>query len=123
VGVCQLSLHYADLYERARIQHAGEFLRRLVLAMAATASVLAGLYAWFPRWAIGPGVFLAAAAIVVWLVPSWRLAFVWLASRLAPRERLLIVGTNAAAVALARELDDRRQELGVEVAGFADASV
>jgi sugar transferase (PEP-CTERM system associated) len=38
----------------------------------------------------------------------------------APRERLLLVGTNAAAIDLARELFERRQELGVEIVGFVD---
>jgi sugar transferase (PEP-CTERM system associated) len=40
--------------------------------------------------------------------------------RLSPAERLLIVGTNHAAVDLARELFDRRHELGVELVGFVD---
>ena len=46
--------------------------------------------------------------------------FAWLTSRIAPRERLLLVGTGAAAVELARELFERRQELGVEIVGFVD---
>jgi sugar transferase (PEP-CTERM system associated) len=39
---------------------------------------------------------------------------------MAPRERLLLVGTGAAAIELARELYDRRHELGVEIVGFVD---
>jgi exopolysaccharide biosynthesis polyprenyl glycosylphosphotransferase len=54
------------------------------------------------------------------LVSSWRLTFAWLASRVAPSERLLIVGTNPPAVELARELNDRRRELGIEIVGFVD---
>jgi len=54
-------------------------------------------------------------------VVGWRLAFEWLSLRIAPGERLLIVGTNSAAVDLARELFERRQELGVELVGFVDA--
>ena len=41
-------------------------------------------------------------------------------SRLAPRERLLLVGTSPAAIVLARELFERRQELGVDIVGFVD---
>ncbi len=37
-----------------------------------------------------------------------------------PRERLLLVGTSAAAVDLAREMFERRHELGVEIVGFID---
>jgi sugar transferase (PEP-CTERM system associated) len=121
VGVCQLCLHYADLYDLPRIQNIREFVFRLVLAVGATAVILALLYAWFPRSMIGPGVFLIAAVLVISVLPSWRLAFAWLTSRVAPRKRLLIVGTNPAAVELARELIDRRHELGVEIAGFADS--
>jgi sugar transferase (PEP-CTERM system associated) len=122
VGICQLCLHYADLYDLPRIQNGRAFLVRLVLAVGATSLILALLYTWFPRWVIGPGVFLIAGVLVISLVPSWRLAFAWLTSRVAPRARLLIVGTNPAAVELARELDDRRHELGVEIAGFADSN-
>ena len=122
VGVCQMCLHYADLYDLPRIQNVREFLVRLLLAVGATAVILGLLYSWFPRWMIGPGVFLIAGILVIWLVPSWRLTFAWLTSRVAPRERLLIVGTNPAAVEFARELNDRRHELGVEIVGFADST-
>jgi sugar transferase (PEP-CTERM system associated) len=123
VGVCQICLHYADLYDLPRIPDARELLVRLLLAVGATSITLALLYWWFPRWMIGPGVFLIAAILVISLVSSWRLTFAWLAARVAPRERLLIVGTNPAAVELARELNDRRHELGVEIVGFADSNV
>jgi sugar transferase (PEP-CTERM system associated) len=123
VGVCQLCLHYADLYDLPRILSVRDFLVRLLLAVGATSLILALLYSWFPRWVIGPGVFLIAGMLVISLVPSWRLMFAWLTSRVAPRERLLIVGTNPAAVELARELNDRRYELGVEIVGFADSTV
>jgi sugar transferase (PEP-CTERM system associated) len=122
VGVCQMCLHYADLYDLPRIQTARDFLVRLLLAVGATSLILALLYSWFPRWMIGPGVIVIAGILVISLVPSWRLAFGWLTSRVAPRRRLLIVGTNPAAVELARELIDRRHELGVEIAGFADSN-
>jgi sugar transferase (PEP-CTERM system associated) len=47
-------------------------------------------------------------------------AFEWLTRQVSPRERLLLVGTSTAAVALAREIFERRQELGVEIVGFVD---
>src|SRR5262249_20790274 len=37
-----------------------------------------------------------------------------------PQKRLLIVGTSGAALTLARELYDRRHELGVSIVGFVD---
>lgn len=123
VAICQSCLHYADLYDLPRIQNLRAFLVRLVLAVCATSLILIVLYAWFPRWVIGPGVLLIAGMLVIWFVSSWRLTFAWLTSRVPPRERLLIVGTNPAAVELARELKHRRHELGVEIVGFADSDV
>ena len=51
---------------------------------------------------------------------AWRAAFSWLGRHLRARERLLLVGTGQAAVALAREMYARREELGVEIVGFID---
>ena len=122
VAVCQMCLHYADLYDLPRVQNARGFLVRLVLAVGATAVILAVLYWWFPRWMIGPGVILIAGVLVLSLVPSWRLTFAWLTSRIAPRKRVLFVGASPAALELAHEFSNRRHELGVEIAGFADSN-
>src|SRR5215467_2655382 len=119
VAVSQLCLHYADFYDLPRIHDFRTLLVRLFGAIGATSLILALVYSWFPRSIIGPGVFLVAALLAISFVCSWRLTFSWLTSWVAPRERLLIVGTNPAAVRLARELDDRRHELGVEIVGFA----
>jgi len=122
VAVCQLCLHYVDFYDLPRIRNVREILVRLLIGIGATSLVLAVLYSWSPRWMIGPGVFLIAAVLAISSVSSWRLMFAWLTPRVAPRERLLIVGTNPAAVNLARELHDRRHELGVEIVGFAESN-
>jgi FlaA1/EpsC-like NDP-sugar epimerase len=68
---------------------------------------------------IGRGVFLIAAAFVMIGVTAWRLVFEFAARHIAPRERILLVGTNQAAIALARELLER-SELGVRIVGFVD---
>jgi len=57
---------------------------------------------------------------MILLIVSWRASFAWLTQRVPPRERLLLVGTSSAAIELARELFDRRQELGVDIVGFID---
>ncbi len=51
---------------------------------------------------------------------SWRLAFRWGARAVRPPHRLLIVGTSDHTLRVARELFDRREELGVEIVGFID---
>jgi sugar transferase (PEP-CTERM system associated) len=119
-GICQLCLYYCDLYDLRAAGDRREVLVRLFQALGATSLILAAVYFWFPQLIIGRGVFLGAAGIVLALVIGWRLVFHWFAHYAAPRERLLIVGTNGAAVALARELFDHRLELGVEIVGFVD---
>jgi sugar transferase (PEP-CTERM system associated) len=70
---------------------------------------------------IGRGVFLIAAILIIADVVGWRVIYELAHRTFGPRERLLLVGTNAAAVTLAGELHDRRVELGVEIVGFVDA--
>jgi sugar transferase (PEP-CTERM system associated) len=118
---CQACLYYADLYDLRAIADRRDLFTRIVEALGGTSILLAAIYFWDPALIIGRGVFITAALMVITLVAGWRLVFEWAAKRVAPRERLLLVGTNTAAVMLARELFDRRQELGVSIVGFVDA--
>jgi hypothetical protein len=93
---------------------------RVVQALGATSFLLAATYFWFPTLIIGRGVFLLAVFLVIAVVIGWRLVFDWLSSRVGPSERLLLVGTSAGAIALARELHEMRRQLGVEIVGFVD---
>jgi sugar transferase (PEP-CTERM system associated) len=119
-GVCQLCFYYADLYESRAYADRRELFVRLVQGLGAASFVLAVLYFWFPALIIGRGVFLISAALVVSLLVGWRFSVEWLSRRTSLRERLLLVGTSAQAVNLARELYERRVELGVEIVGFVD---
>ncbi len=120
VAICTVCLHYADLYELRMISGTRDLLVRLLRALGAASIVLAAVYFWFPDLIIGRGVFLLAAGPITLLVVSWRLAFLWIVRHVGPRERLLLVGTNAASVALARELFEQRDALGVDIVGFVD---
>ena len=120
VVVCQICLHYADLYDLRTVADTRDLFVRLLQALGATSLILAVIYFWFPDWVIGRGVFLIVAALVISLIVGWRLVFMWFSKTVAPRERLLLVGTSQASVELARELFERRHELGVEIAGFID---
>jgi sugar transferase (PEP-CTERM system associated) len=119
-GVCQICLYYADLYDLRVVADRRELVVRIVQALSAASFLLAALYYWFPPLIIGRGVFTIAAFLVMVAVVGWRVVFEFLSRRVRPRERLLLVGTSSAAVALARELFDRRDELGVEIVGFID---
>ena len=118
--VTQACLYYLDLYDLRVVSDRRELFIRIAQALGAASFILAAIYFWFPALILGRGVFMIAAGFIVSLVLGWRVLFEWLGRRLGPRERLLLVGTSAAALALARELFDRRQELGVTIVGFVD---
>ena len=118
--VCQTCLYYADLYDLRHLSDRRELFTRMLQALSPASFALAALYFWFPWLIIGRGVFLVAATLILVLVVAWRVGFEWLSGHVAPKERLLLVGTTGAAVTLAREIFDRRHELGVEIVGFVD---
>jgi len=119
-AVCQICLYYADLYNLRLVSDRRELFVGIVQALGSASFILAMLYFWMPTLVIGRGVFMVAAFIVISLVIGWRLLFEWVSRRVRPRERLLMVGTNSSAVALARELFERRYDFGVEIVGFVD---
>jgi len=118
-AVSQVCLYYADLYNFRVLAERREVFLRLLQALGSAALVLALLYYWLPALVIGRGVFLLVAAFVILAVGGWRAVCEWVTGRIGYRERLLLVGTSAATVALAKELHDRR-ELGVNIVGFID---
>ncbi|HEX6163953.1 MAG TPA: hypothetical protein VFZ31_11335, partial [Vicinamibacterales bacterium] len=120
VLVCQVCLHYTDLYDLHTIQTKRDLATRLMRAIGATSLILGIAYWLFPLLVVEQGVFLLTAALAIFMVMAWRSAFDVITSRLMPRERLLLVGTSPAAIVLARELFERRQEIGVDIVGFVD---
>jgi sugar transferase (PEP-CTERM system associated) len=108
------------LYDLRTVRDRRDLVIRLLQALGATSVVLAVLYYWVPSLIIGRGVFVVATVLIVLVIVGWRVAFDYLSLWVGPAERLLIVGTSGAAVTLARELFDRRGELGVELVGFVD---
>jgi sugar transferase (PEP-CTERM system associated) len=119
-AVIQLCLYYGDLYDARNFSDRRDLLIGLVQSLGAASVMLAILYYVLPHLIIGRGVFALATMLIIALVAGWRIAFDWLSLRGGPTERLLIVGTGPAAVVLARELFERRTELGVELVGFVD---
>jgi sugar transferase (PEP-CTERM system associated) len=118
-AVTQICLYFGDLYDFRTLSDRRELFVRAVQSLGAASLILAAIYYWFPELIVGRGVFMFAALIAITLLFGWRVAFEWTSRRVAPRERLLLVGTGEGAVRLARELYDRR-DLGVEIVGFID---
>lgn len=120
VVVTQVCLHYADLYDLRTMTTRRDFVSRLMRAIGATSLILGIGYWLFPLLVVEQGVFLLSAALAIVLVMLWRSAFDVITTHLSPHERLLLVGTSPAAIVLARELHERRHELGVNIVGFVD---
>jgi sugar transferase (PEP-CTERM system associated) len=118
--VTQACLYFADLYSPRQGADKRELFVRIMQALGAASFVLAAIYLFFPELAIGRGVFALAVILIIAAVLSWRILFELTSRIIGPRERLLLVGTSTAAVALARELHEHRLELGVEIVGFVD---
>lgn len=119
-SVCQLCLYFGDLYNLRVVRGQRELFLRSLQALGATSLILAAVYFWFPALIIGRGVFLIVVVFVVISIAGWRVAFEWLTKRVGVRERLLLVGTDAAAIRFAQEVDERA-ELGAEIVGFVDS--
>jgi sugar transferase (PEP-CTERM system associated) len=115
----QICMYFTDLYDFRILSDRRELFVRAVQALAVTSVLLAVVYFWFPNLIVGRGVFMIASGIIITLLFGWRISFEWTTRHVGPRERLLLVGTSEAAVALARELYGRR-DLGVDIVGFID---
>ncbi len=115
--VCQLCLYYRNLYEFRVLANRSELLIRVLQALGAASLILALVYLFVPSLIIARGVFVTSGLLVAAGVTSWRLSFEWISRRVAPRERLLLVGVSSASIALARELGERT-ERAIEVVGF-----
>jgi len=121
VASCQLCLYYAEAYDGQVAANRRELVVRLVQAIGTASVLLAIVYAWFPQLDIGRNVFLVASVLVLAGLLAWRSVFEVASARLGRRERLLLVGRNAATVAFAREIASR-PDLGVDVVGFVDVA-
>jgi len=120
-SVSQLCLYYSDLYDDPQAGgNKTELLIRTLRALGTTLLILAVIYTLYPPLIVAPGVLAPAAALSVAAVIAWRVVFWWAARQVAPRERVLLVGTTASAFALAHELHRRREELGVQLVGYVE---
>jgi sugar transferase (PEP-CTERM system associated) len=118
-SVCQICLYYGDLYDDPQLsRNRTELLIRTLRALGMTLLILAVIYTLVPTLIVARGVLAPAATLAAAAVIAWRVVFAWVTRKVGPRERLLLVGTSPAGLALARELHEREE--GVRVIGFVD---
>ena len=119
VLVCQLALYYHDMYDFRFSSRRSEIFVRLLQAFGVSCLVLALLYYLAPELSLGRGIALLAALTILALTLGFRLILDATGFWHRRPENLLIVGTGAAGISLAREIGSRR-ELSVRVVGFLD---
>jgi sugar transferase (PEP-CTERM system associated) len=118
-GLCQVCFYYNDLYDLTVVHSSRELFIRLLQAAGAASIIIALLYLLVPSLAIGNGIFVSSLVIFLAAIVAWRLLFNRLAYARTLEERVLLVGTGAAARAVAREIQ-AQHDFGYRVVGFID---
>jgi sugar transferase (PEP-CTERM system associated) len=120
VLIFQLCFYYSDLYNLNVIRGRAEQLICLGQSLGSACLLLGALYYVFPGLLIGRGIFVISVFLVgafvtvnrVVLDRTWQIA--------APKQNILILGTQAMAVNVARQLM-ARDDLNVKLIGFIEA--
>jgi sugar transferase (PEP-CTERM system associated) len=118
VTVLVLAAFYLfDLYDFHRIRLRSVLLLRISQALGIGAMALALVFYAWPQARLGRSVFLLSLLLMLTFMAAWRSLARWLLGHPRLAERVLILGAEQDAVALAREVLTRR-EAGYDVIGF-----
>jgi sugar transferase (PEP-CTERM system associated) len=119
VMFCIPSLHYNGLYDYQVLRQLTKLFVRLLRALVIASAAIALFYYLFPIVSFGRTVAAIAAPIVFTSMLGTRLILEHTGALKPRAERVLILGTDAIGIALARETQDR-PELAIHVVGFLD---
>ncbi len=131
VLICQFIFYLFDLYDVSKPRLRRELLADLFQAVGATMLALGAIFLLRPTLVLGylqgiegggavrygNGVPVISMVLALALMVCWRLGIHWMMRHPVLGERLLIVGSDALAVRVAREAMERR-DLGYKVVGF-----
>jgi sugar transferase (PEP-CTERM system associated) len=124
--ICQICLHYSDLYTPESQSRPGEMLARLLQSLGIASLILALLYWLVPGLRFRTAPVVGAVLAIVLLLLCWRQIMAWAlgwASRAFPAgERLLVLGSGERALTLLRELR-QRPHLGLELLGVVSEAM
>ena len=118
-SLCLLCLYYNDLYNLTVVRSTREVFIRLVQAGGTALILIALVYLALPSLAIGDGVLLPAAMTCLAGILVWRVAFNHITRLHSFGERMLIIGTDAAARTVVRQVL-AQQDFPYQVVGFID---
>jgi sugar transferase (PEP-CTERM system associated) len=111
------SFYLFDLYDFQLIRRRAVLLLRLSQALGIGGIALALIFYIWPQMMLGRGVILLGMSLTLTLMTGWRHLARWLLGHPRFAERVLILGADKDAVALAREVLTR-PEAGYDVVGF-----
>ena len=118
-AVCLLCLYYNELYDLTIVRTGRETFIRLLQAIG-TATILIGLlYVAVPWLVVANGAFVRATAFFLTGILVWRLVLHQVQRWQSFGERVLIVGTDAAAQTVARQVL-AQQDFPYQIVGFID---
>jgi sugar transferase (PEP-CTERM system associated) len=116
---CLGAFYLYDLYDFVRMHDRRELVLRLIQALGLAWVALALAFYAIPRLMIGRGVTLIALPLALGLMVAWRISIHWFLGHPEFGERILIVGSGASAIEIARETLERR-DAGFRILGFID---
>jgi sugar transferase (PEP-CTERM system associated) len=114
---CLAAFYLFDLYDFLVMHDRRELVLRLVQALGLAWIGLAFSFYTFPGLMLGRGISLIALPLALGLMVAWRISIHWFLGHPDFGERILIVGSGALAVELAREVLDR-PDAGHRIVGF-----
>src|SRR3954468_4512413 len=116
---CLSSFYLFDLYDFVVMHDRAELVLRLLQALGLAWVALALLFYAIPPIMIGRGVSLVSLPLALLLLVGWRIGIHWVLGHPELGERILIVGSGAFAIEIARETLGR-PDAGFRVVGFVD---
>jgi sugar transferase (PEP-CTERM system associated) len=116
---CLTAFYFYDLYDFVVMHDRHELVLRLVQALGLAWVALAITFYLFPRLMLGRGISLLALPLALSLMVGWRISIHWFLGHPQIGERILVVGSGANAVEVAREVLGR-PDAGYRIVGFVD---
>src|SRR6185295_3025364 len=116
---CLTAFYFYDLYDFLVMHDRRELVLRLVQALGLAWVALAITFYAFPYLMLGRGISLLALPLALSLMVGWRVSIHWFLGHPQIGERILVVGSGANAIEVAREVMERK-DAGYRVVGFVD---
>lgn len=115
--ICQSCMYLLDMYDLKYSQTWGEIFFSLLFSIGFVCVGIGLLTYALPRFGIEGNMYYMTIVFVAVLLLLWRMAFDIYLQRIAPGERVLILGTGVAAKLLGQEIR-QRERLGFQLTGF-----